>query len=80
MAAGYSLARALAQLCPALAAISDERALELEPLLYDAWDRGQPLSVHGWVYGLQDGLVRDLTTVSGHNEVDERCRAALAAL
>jgi carbonic anhydrase len=25
----------------------------------DAWDRGQPLSVHGWVYGLEDGLVRD---------------------
>ena len=47
----------------------------------DAWDRGQPLSVHGWVYGLEDGLVRDLlTTVSGPDQADERCRAALAAL
>jgi carbonic anhydrase len=26
----------------------------------DAWRRGQPLSVHGWIYGLQDGLLRDL--------------------
>lgn len=26
----------------------------------DAWARGQPLSVHGWVYGLSDGLVRQL--------------------
>ena len=47
----------------------------------DAWDRGQHLSVHGWVYGLQDGLVRDLlTTVSARSEADERCQAALAAL
>ena len=47
----------------------------------DAWDRGQPLSVHGWVYGLENGLVRDLlATVSGRYQADERCRAALAAL
>ncbi len=26
----------------------------------DAWARGQPLAVHGWVYGLEDGLLRDL--------------------
>ncbi|HEU5069385.1 MAG TPA: carbonate dehydratase [Verrucomicrobiae bacterium] len=25
-----------------------------------AWERGQPLTVHGWVYSLRDGLVRDL--------------------
>jgi carbonic anhydrase len=26
----------------------------------DAWRRGQPLAVHGWIYGLQDGLLHDL--------------------
>lgn len=26
----------------------------------DAWARGQPLAVHGWIYGLRDGLLRDL--------------------
>src|SRR5438067_8996340 len=36
----------------------------------DAWDRGQALAVHGWVYGLKDGLVRDLgTTVTNPGEI-----------
>jgi carbonic anhydrase len=26
----------------------------------DAWARRQPLAVHGWIYDLQDGLLRDL--------------------
>ena len=26
----------------------------------EAWSRGQALTVHGWIYGLHDGLVRDL--------------------
>jgi carbonic anhydrase len=29
-------------------------------IVQDAWRRGQTLSVHGWVYSLQDGLLRDL--------------------
>jgi len=29
-------------------------------VVQDAWRRGQPLCVHGWVYGLDDGLLRDL--------------------
>ena len=32
----------------------------------DAWARGQPLSVHGWVYSLATGLITDLNvTVDG---------------
>src|SRR5438128_12664103 len=29
-------------------------------IVQDAWERGQQLTVHGWAYGLKDGLVRDL--------------------
>jgi carbonic anhydrase len=47
----------------------------------DAWERGQELSVHGWVYGLQDGLLRDLnTTVVSGAEPSAAYGAALAAL
>jgi carbonic anhydrase len=29
-------------------------------ILQDAWERGQDVTVHGWVYGLKDGLLSDL--------------------
>ncbi|HUN67539.1 MAG TPA: carbonate dehydratase [Burkholderiales bacterium] len=29
-------------------------------VVQDAWERGQPLAVHGWIYGLEEGLLRDL--------------------
>ena len=29
-------------------------------IVEDAWTRGQALGVHGWIYGLNDGRVRDL--------------------
>ena len=29
-------------------------------VVQDAWARGQKLAVHGWIYGLRDGLVKDL--------------------
>ena len=29
-------------------------------IVQDAWDRGQPLSVHGWIYSINDGLLKDL--------------------
>ncbi len=46
----------------------------------DAWERGQPLSIHGWVYGLQDGLLRDLgMNVSKIEELAPRLAARLAA-
>ena len=50
-------------------------------IVRDAWDRGQPLAVHGWVYGLKDGLLRDLgTTVLGPDEAQSMYQAALGAL
>lgn len=32
-------------------------------IVQDAWRRGQPLTVHGWIYDLADGLLRDLGLV-----------------
>jgi carbonic anhydrase len=29
-------------------------------VVQDAWDRGQTLSIHAWIYGLHDGRLRDL--------------------
>ena len=50
-------------------------------IVLDAWDRGQDLTVHGWIYGLRDGLIRDLrTSASSQAEVPEAYRAAIAAL
>jgi carbonic anhydrase len=47
----------------------------------DAWDRGQELTVHGWIYGLQDGLLRDLNvTVADFQKTDAVYRAAISAL
>jgi carbonic anhydrase len=39
----------------------------------DAWERGQPLAVHGWIYGIQDGLLKDLNvTATGYGETKLR--------
>ncbi len=36
-----------------------------------AWARGQAISVHGWVYGLRDGLLRDLGLgITSEDEID----------
>jgi carbonic anhydrase len=34
-------------------------------IVRDAWDRGQELGIHGWIYRLQDGLLRDLAVMEG---------------
>jgi carbonic anhydrase len=50
-------------------------------IVRDAWERGQYVAVHGWVYGLKDGLVRDLrTTVTTATEAPNAYQAAIAAL
>jgi carbonic anhydrase len=47
----------------------------------DAWERGQELAVHGWIYGLHDGLLRDLNmTITSYGEVQPVYEAALAGL
>lgn len=45
----------------------------------EAWARGQPLTVHSWIYGLEDGLLRDLgVTVSGTEELNDKLQASYA--
>jgi carbonic anhydrase len=42
-------------------------------IVRDAWERGQELAVHGWIYGLRDGLLRDLdVTVSDYTKSNTR--------
>jgi carbonic anhydrase len=47
-------------------------------IVQDAWRRGQPLTIHGWIYGLRDGLLRDLGFTASHaDEVDRTYSGAL---
>ena len=47
----------------------------------DAWARGQPLDVHGWIYGLQDGLLKDLNfTVAAPGGVLHGYESAVTSL
>ena len=42
------------------------RNVASDVFVQDAWARGQPLDVHGWVYSLSNGLVKDLgVTIHG---------------
>ena len=50
-------------------------------VLRDAWAKGQQVALHGWVYGLQDGLLLDLRmSVSGVDGIDGCYRDAVAAV
>jgi len=40
----------------------------LSNVVQDAWARDQKISVHGWVYGLKDGLVKDLQVTMSHSD------------
>ena len=42
--------------------LAQVESLADNPFVRDAWGRGQPLSIHGWIYSIQDGLLRDLET------------------
>jgi carbonic anhydrase len=50
-------------------------------VVQDAWARGQELTVHGWIYRLQDGELRDLcATAADPAEVDSAIQTAIARL
>jgi carbonic anhydrase len=59
----------LNRLCE-LNVIRQVRNVASDVIVQDAWARGQDLSVHGWVYSLADGLIKDLdTTVRRPDEI-----------
>ena len=39
---------------------SQVRNLSRTPIIRAAWEKGRDLQIHGWVYGLTDGILRDL--------------------
>ncbi|MFT4257850.1 MAG: carbonate dehydratase [Pseudoxanthomonas sp.] len=50
-------------------------------VIEDAWARGQRLSVHGWVYSLKDGRVREMgIDVSSADDLPSQYRKALAGV
>jgi carbonic anhydrase len=58
----------LDRLCE-LNVIRQVRNVTSDVFVQEAWARGQPLVVHGWVYALSDGLIKDLgVTVGGPAE------------
>jgi carbonic anhydrase len=50
-------------------------------VMLDAWGRGQKVTLHGWCYGLKDGLINNLhMTVDGTEGLDSLYKAAVAGV
>ena len=44
--------------------------LAVTSIVQQAWSKGQALAIHGWVYGLDTGLIKDLNvTFSSHDDI-----------
>ncbi|MCL1144128.1 carbonate dehydratase [Shewanella gaetbuli] len=37
------------------------------PIIQEAWDRGQNVAIHGWIYGINNGLLTDLDVTIDSN-------------
>jgi len=60
----------LDRLCE-LNVIRQVRNVASDVFVQDAWARGQPLCVHGWIYSIADGLVKDLdVSVATETQLD----------
>jgi len=48
-------------------------------IVQGAWQRGQELAIHGWIYGLEDGLLRDLgVSIDNPDELAAAYRGAIS--
>ena len=66
----------LARLCE-LNVVEQVTNVGLTTIVQDAWQRGQDLSVHGWIYTIADGIYQDLNvTISSNEELDKLRSAA----
>ena len=66
----------LDRLCE-LNVIRQVRNVAADVFLQEAWARGQNVCVHGWVYSLANGLIKDLeVTVGSPDDVERLARAA----
>ena len=67
----------LARLCE-LNVIEQVVNVSRTTIVRDAWQRGQPLALHGWIYGIHDGRLHDLKmTVERPEEVAELYQASI---
>jgi carbonic anhydrase len=72
--------RAVDRLCE-LNVIEQARHVCETTIVQDAWTRGAPVTVHGWIYGLRDGRLRQLGFQAARSdEVQDTYRAALEAV
>ncbi|WP_066272967.1 carbonate dehydratase [Hydrogenophaga palleronii] len=75
--AGLAEEHRLDALCE-LNAIAQVVNLAQTTVVQDAWTRGQALTLHGWVYGLKDGLVQDLLmSLRGNPDLDTTYLSAI---
>ena len=50
-------------------------------VMQDAWSRGQNVTIHGWVYGVHDGLLKDLVlSVMANDGLDGFYKKAIAGI
>jgi carbonic anhydrase len=48
------------------------RSLCRTSAIQQAWERGQAVDVHGWIYGVEDGLLRDLgVRIASHEDLQQ---------
>jgi carbonic anhydrase len=75
---GHDASTRLDRLCE-LNVIQQARNACETTIVQDAWARGQPLSVHAWIYALRDGLLHDLQfTVTAPAEIEAEYRRAVS--
>ena len=78
--ADFPEAEAIDRLCE-LNVLEQVSNVSCTTIAQEAWERGQELVVHGWIYGLHGGLLKDLhVTVSNTEEAAGVGEAAIAAL